>query len=64
MSDEMTDMDLGVEGMDDLDALSELDNMFAEDDERIKQAEENVLTQNLSGFASCFPDWDLHPPVK
>ncbi len=23
-----------------------------------------VLTQNLEGFASCFPDWDLHPPLK
>lgn len=21
------------------------------------------LTQNLEGFASCFPEWDLHPPI-
>ena len=30
---------------------------------KIKESEANVLSQNLTGFASCFPDWDLHPPV-
>lgn len=45
------------------DAFSELSDMFAEEDERVKKSESNVLSQNLSGFASCFPDWDLHPPV-
>ena len=45
------------------DAFSELSDTFAEEDERVKKSESNVLSQNLSGFASCFPDWDLHPPV-
>lgn len=45
------------------DAFSELSDIFAEEDERVKKSESNVLSQNLSGFASCFPDWDLHPPV-
>ena len=45
------------------DAFSELSDMFAEEDERVKKSESNVLSQKLSGFASCFPDWDLHPPV-
>ena len=35
----------------------------SEDDKKIKESEANVLSQNLTGFASCFPDWDLHPPV-
>lgn len=45
------------------DALSELEAMFAEDDAAAEEAKAAVLTQNLTGFASCFPDWDLHPPV-
>lgn len=45
------------------DALAELDSLFSEEDERLKESEESVLTQNLAGFANCFPDWDLHPPV-
>lgn len=45
------------------DALSELEAMFAEDDAAAEGAKAAVLTQNLTGFASCFPDWDLHPPV-
>lgn len=45
------------------DALADLEAMFAEDDEAAEQAKAAVLTQNLTGFASCFPDWDLHPPV-
>lgn len=57
-SDSLDDM-----ASDDLDALSELDSLFSEEDNRLKQAEQSVLNQNLTGFASCFPDWDLHPPV-
>ena len=62
MADELNGGDNGSVAMDDFDALNELDSLFEEDD-RLKQAENNVLSQNLSGFASCFPDWDLHPPV-
>lgn len=32
--------------------------------EKMNKMESIVLTQNLEGFASCFPDWDLHPPVS
>ena len=52
-----------AEQMGDVDALAELNELFSEDDERLKESEAKVLSQNLSGFASCFPDWDLHPPV-
>ena len=47
----------------DQDAFSELEDLFSEENERVKKSEANVLNQNLTGFASCFPDWDLHPPV-
>ena len=42
-------------------AFDELEEMFKEDEEIVK-AEKVVLKQNLEGFASCFPEWDLHPP--
>ena len=42
-------------------AFDELEEMFKEDEE-IAKAEKVVLKQNLEGFASCFPEWDLHPP--
>lgn len=48
----------------DSEAFAELRDLFAEEDERVADAEKNVLSQNLAGFASCFPDWDLHPPVQ
>lgn len=44
--------------------FSDLDALFGQDDEATKKAESIVLSQNLEGFASCFPDWDIHPPVK
>lgn len=46
-------------------ANGEMDLLAAEfgfKDESIDNSLE--LTQNLEGFASCFPDWDLHPPVE
>ena len=48
----------------DLDDLDELENMFGGEDEEAKHNEEIILSQNLEGFAHCFPDWDLHPPVR
>jgi hypothetical protein len=44
--------------------MDELEDLFGKEDESIKQSEKVVLKQNLEGFASCFPDWDLHPPKK
>ena len=44
--------------------MDELEDLFGKEDESIKQREKVVLKQNLEGFASCFPDWDLHPPKK
>jgi len=43
----------------------DLDSEYA--DELIAEkamTDEIELTQDLDGFASCFPDWDLHPPKK
>ncbi|MCC8138635.1 MAG: hypothetical protein LIO76_11395 [Clostridiales bacterium] len=46
------------------DDLEELEEMFGTADEEMGSMEKVVLSQNLEGFASCFPEWDLHPPVK
>lgn len=51
-----------VEGeTDELDELSDLDQFDIDDaamDSEIK------ISEDLSGFASGFPDWDIHPPKK
>ena len=44
--------------------FDELEAMFGGSDSDITRMEKIVLTQNLEGFASCFPEWDLHPPLK
>lgn len=46
------------------DDFKELEDVFGQPDTELEKMEEIVLTQNLEGFASCFPDWDLHPPIK
>ena len=46
------------------DGFDELEAMFGQGESDIQKMEKTVLTQNLEGFASCFPEWDLHPPVK
>lgn len=43
--------------------FEELEAMFGKDNSELDKMEKVMLTQNLEGFASCFPDWDLHPPV-
>ncbi|MCI9515008.1 MAG: hypothetical protein HFF60_12580 [Oscillospiraceae bacterium] len=52
---------MGFDGLSDFD---ELEALFGQDDSDLKKMEKVMLTQNLEGFASCFPDWDLHPPVR
>lgn len=47
----------------DLGDFDELEAMFGQDSLETQEKEHIVLTQNLDGFASSFPDWDLHPPV-
>lgn len=44
--------------------FDELELMFGQEASDIQKMEKVVLTQNIEGFASCFPEWDLHPPVK
>ena len=51
-----------LENQDELD-FEELGELFGQPEDEMQRAEKIVLTQNLEGFASCFPDWDLHPPV-
>ncbi len=58
-----------LEGFDAGNAFSALDDLdlgseFEADSSELFKNEEIVMTQNLEGFASCFPEWDLHPPVK
>ncbi len=47
-----------------MDEFDELENLFGTEDQEIKEFEKVVLSKDLEGFASCFPDWDLHPPVN
>lgn len=47
-----------------LNDLSELEALINFNDSEMREMENTVLTQNLEGFASCFPEWDLHPPVR
>lgn len=44
--------------------FEELEAMFGQDTSDLAKMEKVMLTQNLDGFASCFPEWDLHPPVE
>jgi hypothetical protein len=46
------------------DDFDELEAMFGQSDSDLNRMEKVILTQNLEGFASCFPEWDLHPPIK
>lgn len=46
-----------------LSEFDELEAMFGQDTSDLAKMEKMMLTQDLEGFASCFPEWDLHPPV-
>lgn len=50
--------------IDELDELDELDSLFGGEDAETKKMQSVVLSQNLEGFASCFPEWDIHPPIR
>ncbi|MBQ5375937.1 MAG: hypothetical protein IIU45_03610 [Lachnospiraceae bacterium] len=44
--------------------FDEVEALFGQEESELSKLESTVLSQNLEGFASCFPEWDLHPPVK
>ena len=44
--------------------FSELEAMFGQPEDELSKMESISLNENLEGFASCFPSWDLHPPVR
>ena len=44
--------------------FDELEALFGQLDTDTAKMEQVMLTQNLEGFASCFPEWDLHPPIR
>lgn len=46
------------------DDFSDLEQMFGQGESDVQKMEKVVLTQNTEGFASCFPEWDLHPPIR
>lgn len=50
--------------LNDLSGFDELESLFGQIDSDAAKMEQVMLTQNLEGFASCFPEWDLHPPVR
>lgn len=43
-----------------LDEFNELENLFAKDLELLEN--EVSISEDLTGFAKGFPNWDLHPP--
>lgn len=43
--------------------LDELAGLFGQTEDEYDKIEKTILNKNLDGFASCFPNWDLHPPV-
>ncbi len=43
--------------------MDELESLFGQTEDEYEKIEKTILTKNLDGFASCFPTWDLHPPV-
>lgn len=43
--------------------FDELESLFGGDSSELEGKEKIVLSQDLEGFAGCFPDWDIHPPV-
>lgn len=44
--------------------FDELAALFGQASQDLEEAEKVVLSNDLEGFAHCFPDWDLHPPLK
>ena len=45
-------------------AFDDLESMFGAPEDELVKMEQTSLTEDLEGFASCFPSWDLHPPVR
>jgi len=45
-----------------LDELDELESAFDVDEAMMDS--EIKISEDLSGFANGFPDWDIHPPKK
>lgn len=46
--------------------LGELDSLFGDTSQNAQEMNKVILSQskqNLEGFASCFPEWDLFPPT-
>lgn len=44
--------------------FADLAAQFGQPQDELAQMEKISLTENLEGFASCFPTWDLHPPKR
>ena len=47
-------MNAGNESID----FDELESLFGSPEDELAELEKTSLTENLEGFASCFPDWD------
>ncbi len=45
-------------------AFDELEDMFGKPENELIKMEKTSLAEDLEGFASCFPSWDLHPPIS
>lgn len=61
----MDDMNLSMaEDYQDSLAFDELEALFGQPEDELTKMEKTSLAEDLEGFASCFPSWDLHPPIK
>ena len=45
-------------------AFDDLASLFGSPEDELTKMEKTSLAEDLEGFASCFPSWDLHPPVR
>ena len=57
-------MSNSTENFQETSAFDELESLFGAPEDELSKMEKTSLTENLEGFASCFPDWDLHPPIN
>ena len=65
VKEEVMEQEANNTALESFDFGADLDAEFSEDlATEIAEKEKDELSQNLEGFASCFPNWDLHPPKK
>ncbi len=61
----MSDAQIATENSNqDKESFDELERLFGAPEDELEKMEKTSLSEDLEGFANCFPSWDLHPPIK